>query len=82
MLGLMNTQMGKEDLVVIVQSPMNFTDIQRLIEENANRLCRNPERRVVRERIFSDELSGRSRVEREQSPLDVAENEDVEEVRS
>lgn len=76
LLGVMNSEKGKEDMVIIKQSPMNFNDVDRLIEETCNRLCRNPVRRVTREKIYSDEVSGRSRIEREESPLDQPENQD------
>ena len=76
LLGVMCTEQGKEDMVVITQSPMNFTDLKQLIEDTCNRLCRNPLRTVTRQSIYRDEVSGRSRVESEKSPFDVPENQE------
>jgi uncharacterized integral membrane protein len=81
LLGVMNTEIGKEDHLIITQSPMNFNDLQKLINETCNRLCRNPERVVRQERVYKDEVSGRSETEVTESPLDSPENEDFEEVR-
>lgn len=74
-LGLMNMQEDLSDDIIIVQSPLNFVDLNKLILETGNRLCRNPVRVMTKERVFTDEVSGRSRVEKEESPLDVKESE-------
>jgi hypothetical protein len=79
LLGVMNMEAGDEDSVTLVQSPMNFQGLQELITETCNRLCKNPQQTVMRESIYRDEVSGRERIEREKSPFDRPENEDVDE---
>jgi large-conductance mechanosensitive channel len=81
LLGVMDTEVGKEDHVIITQSPMNFQDLRKLIRETCNGLCRNPERMMKQERIYRDEISGRSEVETTESPFDMPENQDYEEQR-
>jgi hypothetical protein len=73
-LGLQNMQEKLEDDIIILQSPLNFINLNKIILENANKLCRNPVRTVTREKVFTDEVSGRSRTEKEESPLDMQEN--------
>ena len=77
LLAMMNMEEGKEDDVIITQSPMNFQNFQQLIEDTGNRLCRNPVRLRTRETVYHDEVSGRSRTEKEQSPLDQPEIDDA-----
>jgi hypothetical protein len=77
-LGVQNLQVGREDDLILVQSPLNFSDLDKLILDSANKLCRNPVKVVTKESVFKDEVSGRSRVDKEESPLDKPENGDVE----
>lgn len=77
-LGVMNMLESDSDDITWLQVPSNFSDVRGVVNDYGNMMCKSPIRSVVKESVFRDEVSGRSRVDKEESPLDAPEDSDVE----
>ena len=81
LLVVMNTEVGKEDIMNTKQSVMNFPNIEQTVRNMCNLICRNPQKTITKETRFYDEVAGRGRTEKTESPLDAPENgDDLEEL--
>ena len=79
-LGMRNMEKGK-DLQILVQSPMNFLDVDAVVERYANRMTSSPMKYSSEEQIFTDQVTGRQEIRRKRMPfLDVKEDDDDEDV--
>ena len=76
-----DTEVGKEDIMNTKQSVMNFPNIEQTVRNMCNLICRNPQKTITKETRFYDEVAGRGRTEKTESPLDAPENgDDLEEL--
>lgn len=75
-LGVMNMRKDRSDLLTIVQSPMNFSNLQQLIDDLSQKLTPKPRRTIIKEKEYIDEVAGRRSKETEEKPY----NEDEEEI--
>lgn len=74
LLCVINMDSSKSDSYIIHQSPMNFQNLSKEVDDMCDQLCSKRKRMVVRERTYRDDVSGREEVTREESPLDVSES--------
>jgi hypothetical protein len=74
LLAVINMDKVKEDSYIFKQSPSNFQNITKEIDDLSDQLCINRKQTVTRERVYRDEISGRSETVKEESPLDQSEN--------
>jgi hypothetical protein len=76
LLCVINMDKSKADSYIIHQSPSNFTNINKEVDEMSDQLCSRRKKMITRERVYRDEVAGRSETVKEESPLDSSENED------
>jgi uncharacterized integral membrane protein len=77
-LGMRNMERGK-DLQILVQSPMNFLDVDAVVERYANRLTSSPQKYSSEENIFTDQVTGRQEIRRKRMPILDSKKDDEEE---
>lgn len=74
LLAVINRDKSKEDSYIFKQSPSNFQNISKEIDDLADQLCTRRKKMMTRERVYRDDVSGRSETVKEESPLDQSEN--------
>lgn len=74
LLAVINMDKKKEDWYIFKQSPSNFQNISKEVDDLSDQLCTRRKKMVTRERVYRDEVSGREETTREESPLDQSEN--------
>jgi hypothetical protein len=74
LLCVINMDKSKDDSYIIHQSPSNFPNISKEVDDMSDQLCSRRKKMMVRERTYRDEVSGREEVTHEESPLDATEN--------
>lgn len=79
LLACMNMEKVKIDRVIFNQNVMNLTNISETIREYCNRLVDHPEIMVRSEKQFIDTMSGRSQIEKTETPLEKEQREEDEE---
>jgi hypothetical protein len=77
-LGLKNMEKDK-DLVILVQSPMNFVAIDEVIAKYAERLTPDQMRYSENENVFTDSVTGRTEIKRTRTPYEEQKKKDDEE---
>lgn len=77
-LGAINMEKSKIDMVNFSQGVMNWREFSQLKREICNELCEHPEQIVKSEKQFIDTMSGRSQIERTETPLEKEEREEEE----
>jgi hypothetical protein len=76
LLCVINMDTSKSDWYSIRQSPSNFQDLPKLVDEMSDQMCTRRKKMMTRERTYRDEVSGREETTREESPMDSSENGD------
>jgi hypothetical protein len=74
LLAVINMDKSKSDSYIFKQSPSNFQNIGREVDDLADQLCSRRKRMVTRRQTFKDNVSGREEVTEEESPLDATED--------
>lgn len=74
LLAVINMDKSKQDWYIYKQSPSNFANIGKEVDDLADQLCSRRKKMVTRRQTFKDNVSGREEVTEEESPLDMTEN--------
>ena len=74
LLAVINRDKSKQDSYIFKQSPSNFQNVGKEIDELSDQLCSRRKKMVTRERTYRDEVAGREETVREESPLDQSES--------
>ena len=74
LLACINMDKKKSDWYTFKQSPTNFPNLAKEIDDISDSMCTRRKKMVTRERIYRDDVSGREETTREESPLDQSEN--------
>lgn len=74
LLAVINMDKSKQDWYIYKQSPSNFQNLAKEVDELSEQLCSRRRKMVTRRQTFKDNISGREEVTEEESPLDQTES--------
>jgi hypothetical protein len=74
LLCVINMDKSKADWYSIRQSPSNFQDLNKIVDEMSDQMCNRRKKMMTRERTYRDDVAGREETVREESPMDSSEN--------